>query len=243
MTTPLADVAAALNRQWERLERWLEPLGDDLLGTADQPSALPGWTNGELLAHLGRAMSAVTAAMPCPPGTKPLSLAEYLGTYPGRAQEITDTTKDLAQEIAATPQATVREMARDALDHLVALGDDGDRVVQARRAPIKLRELAVSRLIELVVHADDLVTSLHGTVDSTGPADPRAPEATRIVADELLRIVVTRGGWRLEVVEPLLWVRLASGRQPYDVDALARALSTGDTATGVPDLGRMLPLF
>ena len=87
------------------------------------------------------------------------------------------------------------------------------------------------------------MTSLHGTVDSTGPADPRDPEATRIVADELLKIVVTRGGWSLEVVEPLLWVRLASGRQPYDVDALARALRTGDTATGVPDLGRMLPLF
>ena len=137
MTTPLADVAAALNRQWDLLERWLEPLGDDLLGTADQPSSLPGWTNGELLAHLGRAMSAVTAAMPCPPGSRPLSLAEYLGTYPGRAQEITDTTRDLAHEIAATPQATVREMAHDALEHLEALGDDGDRVVQARRAPLR----------------------------------------------------------------------------------------------------------
>lgn len=243
MTTPLADVAAALNRQWDRLERWLEPLGDDLLGTAHDPSALPGWTNGELLAHLGRAMNAMTAAMPCPPGTRPLSLAEYLGTYPGRAAEITETTRDLTREIAAAPQQSVRAMAHDALEHLSVLGDDGSVVVQARRAPITLRELAVSRLIELVVHADDLVTSLQGTVDSSGPADPRDPAATRLVADELLRIVVTRGGWSLEVADALLWVRLASGRERYDVDQLARALRTTDTATGVPDLGRMLPLL
>lgn len=243
MTATLAEITDALHRQWTLLERWLEPLGDDLLGTADQPSALPGWTNGELLAHLGRAMSAVTAAMPCPEGTRPYSLAEYLGTYPGRAEEIATSTRDLAHDIAGSPQAAVREMAHDALEHLAALGPDDDRVVQARRAPVRLRDLAVSRLVELVVHADDLVASLAGTVDSTGPANPVDATAVRIVADELLRIVTTRGGWSLEVVDPALWTRLASGRERYNVDQLARALRTPDTATGVPDLGRMLPVL
>ena len=106
-----------------------------------------------------------------------------------------------------------------------------------------LRELAVSRLIELVVHTDDLVVSLTPTVDAVGPQDPRVPEALGIVADELLRIVVARGGWSLEIADALTWVRLATGRVPYDVDTLAHALRPQFTAGGVPDLGRMLPLL
>jgi hypothetical protein len=67
--------------------------------------------------------------------------------------------------------------------------------------------------------------------------------AQGIVADELLRIVTTRVGGPLEVTDARLWIRLATGRERYDVDALARAVTTQETATGVPDLGRVLPVL
>jgi len=54
---------------------------------------------------------------------------------------------------------------------------------------------------------------------------------------------VARGGWDLEVSDPRRWVRLAAGRQPYDVDELAIALHARYTSDAVPDLGRMLPLL
>lgn len=243
MDRDLPELTAALGAQWARLSAWLEPLGDDVHGLGDAPSALPGWTVSELVAHLGRAMDALTAVEPAVEGMVPLTLAEYLGTYPQRAAEITTVTKELAARIAAAPLREVDRLARTALRRLDELGPDGDRVVQARRGPVTLRDMAASRLIELVVHADDLVRSLASTVDATGPRDPRDPAAVRIVADELLAIVVAREGWDLEVADALPWVRLATGRQPYDTGALARALRPRYTAGGVPDLGRMLPVL
>jgi hypothetical protein len=77
-------------------------------------------------------------------------------------------------------------------------------------------------------------------VTSGGPIDG---DALDLVSHELLRIVQARGGWDLEVVQPLTWVRLAAGRLPYDVDLLAAALAPRFTSDGVPDLGRMLPVL
>ena len=243
MTADLAEISTALAAQWDRLRTWAAPLGDDLLGTRDRPSALDGWTTGELVAHLGRAMEALTVCVPAPPGTVPLTLAEYLGTYPDRAEHVATVTRELAREIAHAPLAEVDALARAALARLDELGPDGRLVVQGRRAPITLRDMAASRLVELVVHADDLATSLTGTVDSTGAASPVDRTAQGIVADELLRIVTTRVGGPLEVTDARLWIRLATGRERYDVDALARAVTTQETATGVPDLGRVLPVL
>ena len=110
-------------------------------------------------------------------------------------------------------------------------------MVQARRGPVLLSTMTVSRVLELVVHADDLARSVPRGVD------PVEPGALQLVADALLRVVVARGGWDLEVSDPRRWVRLAAGRQPYDLDELAIALHARYTSDAVPDLGRMLPLL
>lgn len=243
MTAELAQISTALTTQWSRLRAWVGPLGDDLLGARDRPSSLEGWTTGELVAHLGRAMEALAVCTRAPFGTVPLTLAEYLGTYPERAEDISTVTRALAAEIAHAPLTEIDRRAQQAFTVLADLGPDGHTVVQARRGPISLRDMAMSRLIELVVHAEDLVASLRGVADSAGSANPIDREARRLVADELLDIVVRRGGWSLEVTDPGLWIRLATGRAPYDVDDLARALASPDTAVGVPDLGRVLPIL
>ncbi|QDW61216.1 maleylpyruvate isomerase N-terminal domain-containing protein [Oerskovia sp. KBS0722] len=237
MTADLAEATAALRTQWDRLERWLGSLDDTLDDAVDQPSVLAGWTVGELVSHLGRAMDALVAAGPVAPGTNPLTLAEYLGTYPERAEQIAQVTRTLDEEIATDRLTAVSGYARRAFARLDELAPT-ETVVQARRGPITLRDMVVSRLIELVVHADDLERSLPGVTEK---AVDRG--ALDLVAAELLRIVVTRGGWSLEVVDPRLWVRLATGRIPYDVDDLARALAPLHTSDSVPDLGRMLPLL
>lgn len=243
MTAELPEITAALHTQWGRLRSWVGPLGDNLLGNRNKPSVLEGWTIGELVAHLGRAMDALAVCTLAPAGSRPIELAEYLGSYPERADDISRVTRDLAVEIADSPLAAVEAMAARALARLDDLSLAGTGVVQARRGVITLRDMAMSRLIELVVHAEDLVASLKGVVDSAGPANPIDREAQRIVAEELLDIVVTRGGWDLEVTDPGLWIRLASGRARYNVDDLARAIAPGYTAGGVPDLGRMLPIL
>lgn len=243
MTADLPQITSALHTQWSRLQSWVGPLGDNLLGQRTKPSVLDGWTIGELVAHLGRAMDALAVCTPAEPGTRPIELAEYVGSYPERADDIARVTRELAEEISDSPLESVDALARAALARLDELSLDDVVVVQARRGAITLRDMAMSRLIELVVHAEDLVASLKGVVDSAGPANPIDREAQRMVAEELLDIVVTRGGWDLEVVDPGLWIRLATGRARYNVDDLARALTTDYTAGGVPDLGRMLPIL
>lgn len=233
--TDLATAERLLRTQWDTLLTWLEAadLDDD---TYAAESTLSGWTVGELVSHLGRAMDALAVARSVPAGTNPMSLAEYLGTYPARADEITAVTRELDTTIRADRLAGVKERGDRALDQLTTLA--GENVVQARRGPITLRDMVVSRLLELVIHGDDLARSLPGVV-----GDPIDRDALQLAATELLKIVIARGGWHLELADARLWVRLAAGRRPYDVDDLAHALRPTHTAGGVPDLGRMLPLL
>ncbi|SFK16056.1 maleylpyruvate isomerase N-terminal domain-containing protein [Cellulomonas sp. KH9] len=240
MSVDVATAATALRAQWERLHDWVELMADPRLGR--EASVLDGWSIVELWAHLGRAMDALAVCTPQPAGTVPLTLGEYLGSYRNRAQDVAETTRRLATEHAADPVAYVTASARAGFAALDALGD-GDPVVQARRGPVRLSTMTVSRLVELVVHGDDLYRSVRRARGADAVADPVEPGALALVADELLAIVRARGGWDLEVVDARRWVRLATGRTPYDVDELALALQARYTSDAVPDLGRMLPLL
>ena len=231
-----------LREQWLALRGWVGRLDADAVA---MPSVLAGWTVAELVAHLGRAMDALGAAQPTPPGTVPVTLAEYVGGYPERAQAIADFTRELAVEIADDPLASVDRMTEASFAQLGVLRGLGvDPVVQARRAPILLSEMMLSRLIELVVHADDLLRSTRGAPALTGGAPgPLLPAAVTLVSDALLEIAVDRGGWEVEVIDELAWIRLACGRVPYSVESLAAALRPAHTAGGLPDLGNQLPLL
>jgi uncharacterized protein (TIGR03083 family) len=235
--TDLDRATTSLHRQWDTLRLWLGDLVADDAVDLTAPSVLPGWTVAELVAHLGRAMDALTAVRPAPPGTTPLAVGTYLGAYAAGAADIAETTRTLAAGLSPDLLGGVDAMVRGAFEHLDRLTSD-EGVVMARRGPMSLADMVLTRVIELVVHADDLARS----VDRPG-RPPLDAGALDLVAQGLLDVLVARGGWTLEVADPLRWVRLAAGRAPYDVDELALALRAPATADAVPDLGRELPLL
>jgi uncharacterized protein (TIGR03083 family) len=227
----LATSSALLQQQWRVLRPWLKDALDDDAAALSAPSALPQFTVGELLAHVARAMDALAVCEPAVPGLHPVTLGEYLGGYAESSRH-----EASAAGTEPRPLAALERAADAALTTLERLGPD-DRVIQTRRAPLLLSDMVVTRLLELVVHADDLERSVHRAGES--PVDR---ESLELVSRALLNIVVARGGWSLELIDPLLWLRLATGRVPYDVDRLAMALQARFTSDSVPDLGRMLPL-
>ena len=237
MDTELGILENLLRAQWLRLRDWVD---ERELATSDAPSVLDGWTVADLVAHLGLAMGTLTRAEPAPPDAVPATLAELVAGYPGRADEIVETTRAGAREIAGDPLPAVERMAEAAFARLDELrGPGGDPVVLTRRGTLRLSTLVQARLLELVVHGDDLVRST-GDVPGGGPLEPGA---VTVVAEALRDVLVERGGPDLEVADPLAWLRVACGRVEPDAAAVQAALRPRHLADGMPDLADWLPLL
>ncbi|QMU79727.1 hypothetical protein GXW83_32525 [Streptacidiphilus sp. PB12-B1b] len=230
------------------------------------PTRLDGWRVRELVAHLGSAFDALTDRLGLPAADgPPLSPTDWVtatrtaapavadrarqrtGADAGQPDAGHDTGADAGQpfggapaEVAAALEAAVRRALR-----LL----DGDHPAElrlpTRYGTMLLGDFLVTRLVEAVVHADDLADALaRADPAGFGPADgfrhdrQALASVVRLLADTLavqapggaveLRIppfaVVqcvqgprhTRGT-PPNVVEttPLAWIRLASGRTSW----------------------------
>lgn len=228
-----------LRAQWLRLRDWID---ERELAHSAAPSVLPGWTVAELVAHVGMAMGPVSNAQPAPPDAEPLTFAGYVTTYPASATDIAERTRRLADDTRDGPLPAVERMVEEALSHLVVLRDLGpDPVVTSKRGPVRLTTLVLTRLLELVVHGDDLARSAPGGAPAT--LGPLEPGALQVVAEALREALAETGGPDLEVVDALAWVRLACGRAPATADAVTAALRTRHLGDSLPAVADLLPLL
>ncbi len=241
----------------------VDAVGDALDELTEQemarPSVLPGWSVRDLAAHLVVVADSVRHLEPLPTNAGVLSIGEYLSGYADRADRITGLTQEAAAELTDIP-AGYHERWEEGLAHLSAL--QGAEKVLARRGAARLADLVATRLIELVVHGDDLARSV--------PARPPAalpPRAHRLVARVLLDVLAARQpGHAVEVRVPPVavvqcmpgprhtrgtppnvvetdlttWTRLAAGRLRW-----ADAVADGSVqASGLrADLSGVLPLL
>jgi uncharacterized protein (TIGR03083 family) len=241
----------------------VDAVGDALEALTDQdmarPSILPGWSVRDLAAHLVVVADSVRHLEPLPTNAGVLSIGEYLAGYADRADRITGLTQEAAAELTDIPEG-YHERWDEALAHLRAL--DGAEKVLARRGAARLADLVATRLIELVVHADDLARSV-----PTMPPAALPPRAERVVARVLLGVLAARQpGHAVEVrvppvaavqclpgprhtrgtppsvveTDPMTWTRLAAGRLRW-----ADAVADGSVqASGLrADLSGVLPLL
>jgi uncharacterized protein (TIGR03083 family) len=201
---------ALLAAQWRALRAWAG--SPAVLERLESPSVLEGWTVRDLLAHLGRSFLAAEAAV-LAPEAEPRSFLRYVTGYAAAADEIAEGTRELAD--------TLDRDLLPGLDELAARGFTAlDRlrgpVVRGLRGALLRSDFVITRLVELVVHGDDLTRSLPGLE----PA-PLLPEAVELVADTLTAAYRERtGGTPPPRDDAVLWIRAAAGRVPDPDPAL-----------------------
>ena len=245
------------------LNACVDPIGQALESLTPaqlaEPSILPGWSVRDLAAHLVVVADSVRHLEPLPANAGVLSIGEYLSGYVERAERISGLTHEAAAEMDDIP-AGYQQRWEDALAHLESLGDV-DKVL-ARRGAARLADLVVTRVIELVVHADDLARSVQLPEPVGLP-----PAAPALAAGALLDVLAQRHpGRALEVrvppvaavqcmagprhtrgtppgvveTDPLTWTRLAAGRVGWSEAVESGALTaSGERA----DLSPVLPLL
>nr|WP_316522379.1 sterol carrier family protein [Kitasatospora sp. K002] len=259
-------VRAALAAQSEALRVAVHGLTAEQL---ELPTRLGAWRVRELLAHLGLALGHLPAAVDGPePDGPALSLAGYAELSGTMGAAVDARVAEHAATGFAGPPAEVAaafdrtlDTVRAVLDRPAAPGPEQRIAIPGGRS-MALTDYLVTRLVEAVVHADDLADALGA---DAFPHDRQALAAvTRMLADAFadrapggaveLRVppyaVVqavpgpkhTRGT-PPNVVEtdPLTWIRLATGRADWaaavDAAVVSASGERSDLRTYLPVLG------
>jgi uncharacterized protein (TIGR03083 family) len=276
--------AETLAAEWGVLRAWVDAIP---AGALDRASVLDGFTVRDLVAHVARGVTVPAHATVGDRGATPMTVASYVGQYAGNATAIATGTRTLSVQRAddlgvlldeswALTRAWLDERAAETVGVSAARRradgpGGGNRVVVAKRGPIRLEDLVRTRTLELVVHADDLARS----VPEVAPPQHSRP-ALKDVVKLLLDVLVERApGGSVEVRVPpfaavqciegtshtrgtppntvetdaLTWIRLACGRITWD-EATSGVAPGAEPAgvlhasgTRVTELAARLPLL
>ncbi|MFP3914112.1 MAG: maleylpyruvate isomerase N-terminal domain-containing protein [Actinomycetota bacterium] len=132
----------------------------------ESESALDRMTVGELCAHLSRAVTVVPGYL-MERGTPPLVDAPgyFLALMPDGGADLDSRLAVSVRERAKSEAAVGLEAVASAWDDArarlgIELGEDLSRPIAVRGSSMRTDDYLVTRLVELVVHADDMASSL-----------------------------------------------------------------------------------
>lgn len=236
------------------LADWLDGLDEREFARA---SVLADWDLRTLLGHVVLVVEGLSAGLSTPAEGPALPAAEYVRRYRPAAEHIAQRTRTTA---ADHPPAHLIARLREAAPPAATAGDR--RVVLGSRGPITAGDWVSTRLVDLVVHCDDLSRSLPEREPVTLHR-PALAAVTRTLAEVLAAQAPGRSveirvppfvavqaisgprhtrGTPPNVVEtdPLTWLRLATGRTAFAGELTAgRVHASGRRA----DLTSVLPLL
>ena len=232
----------------------------DGLEAADfaRPSSLELWNVRELAAHVALVFERGARALGHATDEPAVPVAEYVRRYRRDVDQIVAATAETAGDRSPVELIAALRAGIEAWpDELPT-----DRAILAGRGPIRPADWVTTRVVEAVVHADDLSRSLPDR-------DPVRLESAAVAtaARELAQILATQApGRSVEVrvppyvavqaidgprhtrgtppnvveTDPLTWIRLATGRIDFTESvANGTVLANGPRA----DLGAFLPLM
>jgi uncharacterized protein (TIGR03083 family) len=250
----LADELGGYADQATALAEWAATLAPEAFA---QPSVLPGWDVRTLLGHIVGSKEGIAEWLGTRSPDRPLPPAVYVQAYAPAAADIA------AQSVAITadnPPAALLERLRAPLN--LPAGVSAGTVIAGPRGPITARDFVRTRILDLVVHVDDVARSLPDR-DPPPLLRPALATTTRVLAEMLATNAPGRSvevriapfvavqaiegpphkrGTPPNVVEtdPITWLRLATGRAKFrDAVAAGQVRASGTRA----DLSTYLPLL
>ncbi len=261
MSGRLRAEVTAYAEQCDLLAGWVAARSADELA---RPSALPGWAVRVVVGHVAGSKEGLQAYLATRAAGPARPVAEYVQDYAPAAAQISEqsievTGDDGPAELIARLRAPIEVDGTDGSD---ASEPNDATVLDGPRGPITALDFARIRLLDLVVHCDDLTRSLP-EAEPVPMLRPALASTVRALAEILaarapgrsveLRVPPfvavqaiagprhTRGTPPNVVeTEPLTWLRLATGRLPFaDAvrDGSARASGTrADLAPYLPVL-------
>lgn len=227
-----------------------------------RPSGLPGWDVHRLLVHIALQIDAVPRFLAGPESKATAPEADLPTWVMSNARGAAGLDRETREEAGRAPgggAARIDEAVAQ-LEPVLESAVRGDLLIPHGAGPMRMLDFTVTRLVELVVHSDDLARAtgtpvtfdrqaLAATVrvltDTLAAKVPGASVEVRVPPFAVVQCVEgprhTRGT-PPNVVEtdPLTWIRLATGRVGWDRARTAGAVSaSGERA----DLSGLLPLL
>lgn len=254
MTDALAADIDAYAEQASTLADWLAQLPDSAFA---EPSVLPGWDLRTLLGHIVGSKEGIVDWLATRSNQHALPPATYVRAYAPAADDISAQTIEITGD--HTPAALLERLRAPltAPDGMTA-----NTVIDGPRGPFTARDFVRTRILDLVVHCDDINRSLPDR-DPVPLLRPALATTTRMLADMLASTAPGRSveiriapyiavqaiegpphkrGTPPNVVEtdPLTWLRVATGRAEFN-EAVAdgRVRASGSRS----DLSEFLPLL
>jgi uncharacterized protein (TIGR03083 family) len=245
-----AKVRAAVRSQWGRHVDYAAALTPAQLA---EPSALANWDVSTLVGHVAMTVDTVAVRAARPAGPAEVDVLGWMTGTPTAASSVDAETRRVTAEGADLPGRIA------AAEEVIARFGDADPI-DMRFGPMRFDDFLVSRVVEAVVHGDDLERS-------TGVEFPHDRDALAVAVRALTEAMAVRvpgnsvelrvppfaavqcvagprhtRGTPPNVVEmdPRTWLRLAAGRMTWD-EAVedGRVRASGSRA----DLREYLPLM
>jgi uncharacterized protein (TIGR03083 family) len=246
-----------LLRQSAAIRVWLDELPDEEFAGW---SVLPGWDVRTLVGHIVGLHAGLLRLLDQPSDAPPLRPHEFVANYRRDVAAIDRHTREVTGE--RTPSELRAALADAAARIATRLSQPVPRVIDTPRGPTTVADFLATRVVELVVHADDLSRSVPAAapaaLDRTALADASRTLAEMLAARAPGRSVEVRvppfvavqavpgprhtRGTPPNVVEtdPVTWLRLATGRVEFaDSVAAGTVRASGNRA----DLSGYLPVL
>ena len=157
-------MAAARNRPDEALLEqsrtvltWLHNLSTEIF---ERPSVLPDWSVRQLAGHLVLVHTGLVRSLDQPSTQPALPISEFVTRYRRDVEMIMAATLDVSAGLTGEEVVARFDSAVDDLAARLSAGVQMSQVITTPRGPTTTEDFLATRIVELVVHTDDLNRSV-----------------------------------------------------------------------------------